>query len=201
MRNKRFLIFTIAYVMIFFALTACGSSSGDSQTAPAPAQSETATPEADTSVKADEAATAPVGTRDNTPVCLVPEASGTNETRNEVAVIDTSHTDLGYVMAAYTGSVAKIKLRIVAPDTTVYTYDLHPGDYEVFPLSSGNGTYEITIYENVSDSNYSTCLYTSVDAQISDEFSPFLYPNQYVSFHSESKTVRKMRDYSKYTQS
>ena len=190
MQKRRFITFTIAYGLVLMALTACGDTSGPSQASPS--QSLTGAQNAGSNTgESASAETSVQGTRDNTPVCLVPEAPGTVETRNEAAVIDVSHSDLGYIMASYTGSVTKIKLRVAAPDGTVYTYDLHPGGYEVFPLSSGNGTYEITIYENISGTNYSTCLYTSVDAQISDEFSPFLYPNQYVCFDSESKTVAK----------
>ena len=44
----------------------------------------------------------------------------------------------GYVCANYTGTCPKVKLRITGPDTVVYTYDLHGGGYETFPLSSGD---------------------------------------------------------------
>lgn len=131
------------------------------------------------------------GTRDNTPVCLVPEAPGTAVFSNDVAVIDYSNADQGYVMANYTGTVSKIKLRITSPDGTVYTYDLHSGGYEVFPFSCGNGNYTIVIYENIVGTSYSTCLSGTVSVNISDEFSPFLYPNQYVNFNANSKAVAK----------
>ena len=49
----------------------------------------------------------------------------------------------------------------------------------------------MTIYENISGTNYATCLYADLDVQIPDEFSPFLYPNQYVNFTSDSKVVAK----------
>ena len=97
----------------------------------------------------------------------------------------------GYVCANYTGTCPKVKLRITGPDTVVYTYDLHGGGYETFPLSSGDGYYDVTIYENISGTNYATCLYADLDVQIPDEFSPFLYPNQYVNFTSDSKVVAK----------
>lgn len=129
--------------------------------------------------------------RDSTPVCLVPSADGIAATGNEVAVIDYSHASDGYICAIYTGSVQKIKLRIASPDGTLYTYDLHGGAYETFPLSCGSGDYEVTIYENISGTNYSTCLYEKVSATITDEFSPFLYPNQYVNFTADSQVVAK----------
>lgn len=135
---------------------------------------------------------APTGNvRDNTPVCLKPSADGAAEMRNDVAVIDYSHADRGYVMAEYSGDVPKIKLRITGPDSIVYTYDLHPGGYETFPLSSGDGSYDVTIYENISGTDYTTCLFAQVDVALADEFSTFLYPNQYVNFTADSETVKK----------
>lgn len=130
-------------------------------------------------------------TRDATPVCLVPNADGTAVTSNDVAVIDYSHMSDGYICANYTGSCPKVKLRITGPDTIVYTYDLHGGGYETFPLSSGDGYYDVTIYENISGTNYATCLYADLEVQITNEFGPFLYPNQYVNFNANSKVVAK----------
>lgn len=129
--------------------------------------------------------------RDNTPVCLVPTASGTNEVHNDVSSIDYSNSSEGYIMADYYGNNEKVKLRITGPDGIIYTYDLHQNGYETFPLTSGNGNYDITIYENISGTNYATCLYTNVDVQLKNEFTPFLYPNQYVNFTEESETVKK----------
>lgn len=131
------------------------------------------------------------GTRDNTPLCLVPEADGILETRNDVAVIDYSHADQGYICADYSGSVSKIKLILSGPDGTDYTYDLHGNGYEVFPLSAGSGNYKAAIYENISGTSYSTCLYAGFDAVLANEFGPFLYPNQYVNFNADSKAVAK----------
>ncbi len=132
--------------------------------------------------------------RDNTPICLIPSADGIAETHNDVASIDYSNASCGYVMANYTGSSPKVKLRITGPDSVVYTYDLHGSDYETFPLSSGDGSYDVAIYENISGTSYSTCLFKKIAVTIEDEFMPFLYPNQYVNFTIDSKTVMKGMD-------
>ena len=130
-------------------------------------------------------------TRDNTPLCLVPTVDGTAETHNETASIDYSNASQGYITANYMGTCPKVRLRITGPDQVIYTYVLHGGGYETFPLSSGNGSYDVTIYENISGTDYATCLYAKVPVQLEDEFTPFLYPNQYVNFTSESKVVAK----------
>ena len=188
---------------IILGLCACGSAS-DSQPVNAPADNmhtdqtdilpssanaETASPATLPMETLDSAPTEAL--RDATPVCLVPHADGTAVASNDVAVIDYSHMSDGYICADYTGTCPKVKLRITGPDTIVYTYDLHGGGYETFPLSSGDGYYDVTIYENISGTNYATCLYADLEVQITDTFGPFLYPNQYVNFNADSKVVAK----------
>ncbi len=185
------------------SLCACGSGSDSTSVMasaadpvveqPAASQSSPDTDDAQPAVPSAEAeSSAPaVPLRDATPVCLVPQADGITTASNDVAVIDYSHMSDGYVCANYTGTCPKVKLRITGPDTVVYTYDLHGGGYETFPLSSGDGYYDVTIYENISGTNYATCLYADLEVQITDAFSPFLYPNQYVNFTADSKVVAK----------
>jgi DNA-binding transcriptional LysR family regulator len=202
--SARLRILLITYSMTI-GLCACGSGSDNlpvdapvadtygepSQSSAVPSSADTNISSADASSPETEAVTDAEPLRDATPVCLVPRADGTATASNDVAVIDYSHMSDGYVCANYTGTCPKVKLRITGPDTVVYTYDLHGGGYETFPLSSGDGYYDVTIYENISGTNYATCLYADLDVQITDAFSPFLYPNQYVNFTADSKVVAK----------
>ena len=64
------------------------------------------------------------GSRDNTPVCLVPVASGEDVYENEFAHLDASNISDGYVVIRYTGTCPKVKLQITGPDQTKYTYNL-----------------------------------------------------------------------------
>ena len=130
------------------------------------------------------------GSRDNTSVVLMPEASGTTTESCEVATIDVSHVAEGYIMADYHGTNEKVKLQIKGPDNVTYSYNMH-GGYEVFPLTAGNGTYSIGVYENISGTKYSTALSCSVEVTITNEFGPYLYPNQYVNFSASSLPVGK----------
>lgn len=198
----RLRILLITYC-IMAGLCACGSASDSlpvaapatgtydeqSPAVPASADTGTASPEAVSPETENAAPAKPL--RDATPVCLVPQADGTAVVSNDVAVIDYSHMSDGYICASYTGTCPKVKLRITGPDTIVYTYDLHGNGYETFPLSSGDGYYDVTIYENISGTNYATCLYADLEVQITDTFGPFLYPNQYVNFNADSKIVAK----------
>lgn len=135
--------------------------------------------------------TTTVGSRDNTPVCLVPSADGTSESHNELASIDFSHAEEGYIMVRYTGDCPKVKLQITGEDNVTYTYNLVSDDYEAFPLSSGNGSYTVWILENISGTSYLTCLTETIGVSVTNEFGPFLYPNQYCNFTAESETVAK----------
>ena len=132
--------------------------------------------------------------RDNTPVCLVPEAAGITTFSNEYVDIDASHTDEGYLMVAYKGACPKVKLQIVGPDYMTYTYDLMSTDYEVFPLSAGDGTYQIGIYENIEGSQYATVFAQEISVLLTNVYGPFLYPNQYVKFDSSNQIVAKAKE-------
>lgn len=132
--------------------------------------------------------------RVNTPAVLVPEASGTTVYGSDLVTIDASHTSDGYIMVLYNGSNEKVKLLIKTPDSTEYTYLVTSyGQYAVYPLPGGSGSYTITLYEAVSvaDNLYAVCFSQDLDVAIANEFSPFLYPNCYVNFTPESEAVKK----------
>lgn len=132
--------------------------------------------------------------RDNTPVCLVPSAPGTVCYENELVSVDASNTDEGYLMISYLGDNPKVKLQITGPDYMTYTYDLQDNGYEAFPLSVGNGTYTVGIYENVDGSQYATIFSQDITVNMSMPTGAFLYPNQYVKFDSNSQIVSKAQE-------
>lgn len=127
---------------------------------------------------------------DHTPQVLTPQADGTKTFTTDTAVIDISHTQEGYIMAKYTGSNAKPKLQLTGTDGITYTYNLYK-DYSTFPLTSGDGTYQVGVYENVSDDRYTTLLSETFSVTLTDPLKPYLYPNQYVNFTTDSLPVAK----------
>lgn len=132
------------------------------------------------------------GSRDNTPNVLVPLKSGEEVYENEVAQIDASNSDQGYVYATYTGTNQKVKLQITGPDQVTYTYNLSTGGLdEVFPLSAGDGSYLINIYENIEGNQYSLGLTATIEVALENEFYPYLYPNQYVWFTKDMEAIVK----------
>ncbi len=123
---------------------------------------------------------------------LLPQASGTKVQKNAKAVIDYSNTADGYVMVKYTASTSqKLKVIMKGPKTT-YTYNLAADNaWDTYPLSDGNGTYTIGVYENVSGTKYAGVLSQSVSVTLKDEFAPFVRPNQYVDYEHAPNTVAK----------
>lgn len=123
------------------------------------------------------------------PVVLQPQASGIHEKRCDRAVVDHSNTTDGYVMVQFLEETEKrLKVLVKGPNTT-YNYNLPPKQWTVFPLSDGNGTYQIGIYENTTGSKYAAVLSATFEVQLQDEFAPFLRPNQYVDYSAAENTV------------
>lgn len=183
MKKHTGLLYLTSYILGLILLSGCGTK--------APVQPA---PDASSNLTLSEEPTPSVSSlplRDNTPQCLVPETSGTAETHNDLASIDYSNAAEGYIMACYTGPSPKVKMQIKGPDDVTYTYNLVSDDYEAFPLSAGNGSYEITILENLSGTSYLTCLAAEVEVILANEFGPYLYPNQYCRFTALSQTVAK----------
>ncbi len=121
---------------------------------------------------------------------LRPVASGTSVQQNAQATIDYSNTSDGYVMVQFNGGSGK-RLKVQVASSTTYTYDIQAGGWTTFPLSDGNGTYKVTVFENVSGSKYATVLSASFSVNLKDEFEPFLRPNQYVNYENAPNTVAK----------
>lgn len=172
-------------VCIAIVLTGCGDASGSTDLA-------------DVVNKITKSGPTDDGTpRPNSLNVLIPTASGSVVYGNDIVSIDASNTSEGYVMVQYTGYVEKIKLQITNPDATVYTYTMTSDSYITFPLSGGNGAYHLDVLENVSDDLYALAFAADMDVTIANEFTPFLYPNQYVWFTPESTCVAKGEELSK----
>ena len=128
----------------------------------------------------------PAGSLVRTPI-----ASGVTVYENNLAKLDASNTSEGYIMVKYLGSNPKIKIQITKSGSVTYTYDLtNSGVYEVFPLSEGSGSYQVKVFENISGNQYTQAFSQEINANITNQFGPFLYPNQYVNFNASSAAVQ-----------
>ncbi len=119
---------------------------------------------------------------------LLPE-TGKKTKKNGSLTIDYSHIDQGYVMVKSAKGKKKLKVRVKKGDVTL-NYDLNnSGEYEVFPLQYGNGSYTFTLYKNVSGKKYAEEGKITLKANMKDENSCFLYPNQYINYDEETEAV------------
>jgi hypothetical protein len=194
--NKNKIAIFLAVGLASMALVSCESADeGVTRTASSNIGNKPASSPAEAAVT--ESTAPPVkGERDNTSVCLVPEAPGTTVYENEYAHLDASNTSEGYIVVRYTGDSGKVKLQITGPSEITYTYNLTVGNPtdEVFPLQSGNGQYLVNVFENLQGTQYTTVFSQMVDVTLTNEFGPFLYPNQYCTFSADSLAVKKAED-------
>ncbi len=125
---------------------------------------------------------------------LLPVASGTAVQKTDKAIIDYSNTKDGYVMAKFTAATTKrLKVQVKGP-TTTYTYDLPAGSWATFPLSDGNGSYKVDVLENTTGKKYAYVVSASFQVSLTDEFAPFLRPNQYVDYGAAPNSVKKAQE-------
>ena len=180
-------------------LTGCGSTNAAGEKingqdgVTAQAQNQTAEdPSADgqTTVPIDDQAV-PLYNKPSEGLVLTPEADGTTVYGNDTVTIDASNTNQGYIMLKYKGSNDKIKVQINKSGGTLYTYDLNARNaYEVFPLTEGDGTYSVKVFEHLTGNEYSQVCSQSIDVKLANQFLPFLYPNQHVNFTAGSQAVK-----------
>ena len=122
-------------------------------------------------------------------IVLASEAPGTLEERCADAVVDYSNTTDGYVMVQYLGQTDKRLKVLVKGPTTTYQYNLPAQGWTVFPLSDGDGNYQVGVYRNTSGSKYAVVLTAQFSVTLADAFAPFLRPNQYVDYAAAPNTV------------
>lgn len=127
--------------------------------------------------------------RDNTPYCPTPTAPGTKTHGNDVTTIDVSNLKQGYIMANYTGTCPKVKLQIMGPNSYKCTYNLNSSEFQAFPLTAGDGSYTVTVNENIQGKEYSVSYELSLDVTITDPFSPYLTPSSYVDYDADTRAV------------
>jgi len=122
-----------------------------------------------------------------------PTAPGTRANTNQKATIDYSNTADGYVMIKFLQQTDK-ELRVIirGPTNVQYQYRLNRDrQFEVFPLSDGNGSYTIAVFEQIEGSRYATVNSVTATVTLRDEFAPFIRPNQYVNYSANSAVVTR----------
>ena len=180
MRQNPFYRFNILIILLFlcFIITACSNNSNHSGNADS------------------------VQSENNTHLwnrhCHLPSADGTIVLGNEPLIIDISHCDQGYGLVKYTGEADKINIQIDTPDGNNYKYFIEEKEvYVPIAFTSGDGTYIVSAFEHIEGDQYVSLFTEIVDVALKDDFLPYLYPNQYVNFTSDSDAVKKAAEITK----
>ena len=127
------------------------------------------------------------------PAASYPSAPGTAVKKNASAMLDYSNAKDGYVMVKWTGgAVNKVAVQVTGPNNPEkYTYYLRTdGEYDVLPLSDGEGTYKFIVCKNVTGTKYAAVLSASIEVEMEDSLAPFLRPNQYINYTEDSEAVK-----------
>lgn len=120
--------------------------------------------------------------RDTTPAVLEVSQPGTAVMASDTAILDYSNASQGYVCVMSNLEGVRFKVLVdVAGTKYQYTIDT-AGSFITIPLSQGSGSYQVGVWQNTEGDLYSAVFSQTVDAVLSDEMLPFLYPNQYVHF-------------------
>ena len=187
-KTMRMIALAIAAIMLIGTIAGCGKVETLQIPPPAGAGSEDDTIRIDLSLQMVPLAEAPAMF-----TVLTPTAPGTSTKSSSKAIIDYSNSADGYVMIKYVNRTDKaLKVLITGPSAVQYQYNLRKdAQYEVYPFSDGNGKYTIGVYENVDGNRYSSAVSVQIEVKLNDQFAPFLRPNQFVNFNSDSKVVAK----------
>ena len=107
--------------------------------------------------------------------------------------VDLRHLSDGYVVASVK-SDSRLKFQIMNGQMT-YNYDLPiDGKETVYPINMGNGSYVFRIMKNVVDDKYTELWKSSQTVYLTDEFQPYLRPNQFVDYNPTSNCVAKAKE-------
>lgn len=125
---------------------------------------------------------------------LMPEASGEIVIEKDGITVDASHAEEGYILIKSEGYTDRMKVRLILNEE-MYTYDLNTaGEYEVYPLQMGNGSYEIRVYLNTEGTSYKQIFFTELEVNMPDIDRVYVYPNQYVWYTNDENAIKLSYD-------
>ncbi len=121
---------------------------------------------------------------------LEPEAPGESVLDSGCLTLDVSRTGYGYIVAQAEEDDLKKSVQITGPGGVTYPYFIEPGETAVLSFTEGSGDYNVSIYQQIEGSSYAAVSSDTVKVKLKNEFYPWLYPNQYVSFSPDSEACR-----------
>ena len=104
--------------------------------------------------------------------------------------IDTTNAKYGFVTVNYTSN-AKLKVGIQYGSEKVSYKNCPSGKDAVFSLEQGDGTYTISLCENISGTTYRVVTSKKVNAKIENAYAPYLIATTDVQFTSGDDVCKK----------
>lgn len=135
------------------------------------------------------------GTQSSAKTVIYPTvASGEQVKENDNCVIDYSNVGDGYVMVKFKKALGPTLKCVVTTGNQAlndgYKYTLSQNSFQVIPLTEGNANYHIYMLYEVGG-RYATELTLELNVTITDQFGPYLRPNQFVNYNKNTKVVKK----------
>lgn len=121
---------------------------------------------------------------------LVPSADGEKTLGISPIFLDISNIEQGYMIAQSDSLDKKINIQLTGPDNILYSYFLAPKETAVIPFTSGEGSYQLLCYQQITADQYAALYSEVLEISLENPFLPFLYPNQYVNFNEENEAVQ-----------
>ena len=180
----------IPLLTICLALSSgCGSASGKAG-ADSSSENTASANDADSGSDTKTGSNAdPDTARDTVTEIKMTTAPGDDTFEENDILLDYSNAGEGYIMIQYSGASQKVQVQITDPSGNTVPYPLKLSSLEAFPLTGGSGTYKVEVLTEASADMYSIGLSQEITAEIKDELSPYLYPNQYVDYTEDSGCV------------
>lgn len=124
---------------------------------------------------------------------LLPVYSYLEKARTDDFAIDCANADMGYIAAA-ANCADSVRIRITSSAGAERIYIVpDTGEVAYYPLSDGNGVYTITLLKKSGNDpdnyRYESIMSETCEADLFDEFQPFLRPSTYVRFTGHSDCV------------
>ena len=110
---------------------------------------------------------------------------------NRSLIVDHSHVSDGYIFVKGPKSPdKKLKISVSFNGKAKIHYNLNQdGEEEILPLQYGNGKYTVALYQQLSGTKYEKIGELSFNANMKDERSYMLYPNQMVDYNATTEAI------------
>ncbi len=111
-------------------------------------------------------------------------------------VVDAAKSDTGIVAISYSSDV-RLKVTVEKSGKRV-TYDLrNDGKTEYYPLQLGEGSYKVSVLENISGTKYKRVQSQTINLELDDVNKVYLASVQNVNWNRDMKAIKKAEELTK----